>query len=592
MYAIQSGLSQLEIDTPTTFKEAMSGPNKSDWFKAAQKEYDTADRMGTWKIIPRSSLLPGSNVITNKWVFKRKHDALGVPTEFKARITPHGYKQKPGVDYFDTYAQVGMYKTLRLLLTLVAMYDLELEQLDVPSAFLNADLDEDIYMEIPEGFGQDGMVMKLLKALYGLKQGPRCWWILITKFIIDTMKYQQCISDACFFYKKSRTGKMMYLYLFVDDFQSAYHISDVNEWHELKLKLINEFNTKDLGSSVWMLGMRITRDRINHTIILDQETYITKAVERFGMSQVRIISTPEEVGTIKSTSVDNQLSIKPTSVGDSTLIESIIMSTSVDNNKLNTSTSIVDDELELNESTLVDSTSNETSDEITHEYMKIVGTLLYAATSTRLDIAHAVNKLSARIKSPNRGDMVKAQRVLRYLSNHRNIGLRFGGKGKSITDSLLVIEGYSDSDRANDRVDRKSISGWIVKLCGSIINWSSKKQRVVALSTCEAELYALCSVAQEVLWLRGMLSELNLIFESPTTIWCDNQSTVDISKNTIKSERTKHIDTRYYFIVDNVKQGILLPKWISTTEQHADILTKPLSKLLFTKLRNQLMIVT
>ena len=123
----------------------MSGSHSSEWLKAAQKEYDTADGMGTWKLIPRTSLPAGSNVITVKWVFKRKHDALGIPTEFKARITPHGYKQVDGVDYFDTYAQVGMYKTLRVLLTLTALYDLELEQLDVPSAFLNAPLDEDIY---------------------------------------------------------------------------------------------------------------------------------------------------------------------------------------------------------------------------------------------------------------------------------------------------------------------------------------------------------------------------------------------------------------------------------------------------------------
>jgi len=518
----------------------MSGSHSSEWLKAAQKEYDTADGMGTWKLIPRTSLPAGSNVITVKWVFKRKHDALGIPTEFKARITPHGYKQVDGVDYFDTYAQVGMYKTLRVLLTLTALYDLELEQLDVPSAFLNAPLDEDIYMEIPEGFEQVGMVMKLQKALYGLKQGPRCWWLMISEFIVGTMKYQKCISDACFFYKKSRTKKMMYLYLFVDDFQTAYHIDDADEWYELKQKLINEYDTKDLGVSVWMLGMRITRDRVNRSITLDQETYVTKSLERFGMNEVRVVSTPEQIGVSESIAPDGAL--------------------------------------------------DRTSDEIKQEYMRIVGTLLYASTSTRLDIAHAVNKLSCHIQSPTVRDMNAAKRVLRYLSGHRSIGLKFGGKGKSTTELSLEIEAYSDADWANDRADRKSISGWIVKLCGSPVNWSSKKQKVVALSTCEAELYALCAAAQEVLWLRGLLMEMGLLYVSPSTIWCDNQSTVVISKNGIKTERTKHIDTKYYFIVDKIAEDVLLPEWISTIDQHADILTKPLSREIFVRLRNQLMV--
>src|SRR3954471_20218516 len=114
----------------------MAGPHASQWRAAAQKEYDTAVQMGTWKVFNRVDLPAGSNVITVKWVFKRKHDASGQATEFKARMNPHGYKQIEGVDFYETYAQVGMYKTLRVMLALTAHYDLELEQLDVPSAFL------------------------------------------------------------------------------------------------------------------------------------------------------------------------------------------------------------------------------------------------------------------------------------------------------------------------------------------------------------------------------------------------------------------------------------------------------------------------
>lgn len=516
----------------------MSGPHMSDWLKAAEREYSTADKMGTWSIIPRISLPMNSNIITCKWVFKRKHDELGNPTEFKARITPHGYKQIGGIDYDETYAQVGMYKTLRILLQLAAMYDLELVQLDVPSAFLNAPLDEDIYMEIPEGFKQDGKIMKLNKALYGLKQGPRCWWLMISEFIVSTLGYIKCISDACFFYKKSRNNNMMYLYLFVDDFQSAYSLIDEFEWSESKQKLISEYNTKDLGSSVWMLGMRIKRDRPNRTIVLDQETYVTKALERFDMHESHILSTP----------------------GESTVDE-------------------VNGELTVN-------------DDIKNEYQRIVGTLLYAATSTRIDIAHAVGKLSAHLQSPTLNDLNNSKRVLRYLNGYRNVGLKFGGiiEGK-LNNNKLIIEAFSDADWANDPIDRKSISGWIVKLNGNPIVWKSKKQRSVALSTCEAELYALASAIEDVMWLIDLLEELGLSVESPCTLWCDNESTVHVSKNNIKSERIKHVSTKYAFIVDEATKGTIIPKWISTVDQQADILTKSVGKIIFEKLRNKLMII-
>lgn len=515
----------------------MSSDRRSEWLKAFKKEYDMIVAMNTWKVVSRSDLPTGANIITNRWVCKIKHDEVGNPTELKARLTPHGYKQKEGIDYTETFAQVGMYKTLRVLLALVVNNDYELEQMDVPSAFLNAPLTEDIYMELPEGFQQLGKVVKLLKALYGLKQGPRCWWKLISSFIINKMGYTASISDPCFFFKKSCTGKNMYLYLFVDDFQTAYHRDDAQEWSVLKQMLVSEYQTKDLGSSVWMLGMRITRDRVKHTLLLDQETYITKALDKFNLSECKIYSTPELINGDTTTSIDGALD-KPV-------------------NQL--------------------------------EFMQIVGTLLYAVTSTRLDIAHAVQKLSSRTQSPTVRDMIAAKRVLRYLSGARGNGLKFVKRIKTSNSTGLVIEGFSDADWANDRIDRKSISGWVVKLNGTPIAWSAKKQRSVALSTCEAELYASCEVLKEILWLQGLLSELKLYVIKPSIIHCDNQSTVLISKNGIKNERTKHIDVRYHFIVDEISNGKIKSQWISTTEQQADIFTKPLSTELFTRFREQLM---
>jgi len=148
---------------------------------------------------------------------------------------------------------------------------------------------------------------------------------------------------------------------------------------------------------------------------------------------------------------------------------------------------------------------------------------------------------------------------------------------------------YADADWANSKADRKSVSGWVSKLNGDVISWASKKQRTVALSTCEAELYAEAEAIKEVLWLRGMLKELGLHTQLGSTIYGDNQSAIAISKNGVKGERTKHVDIKYHFVTETVERGDVVLKWIPTMEQQADIFTKALAAPVFVNLRQQLM---
>ena len=137
--------------------------------------------------------------------------------------------------------------------------------------------------------------------------------------------------------------------------------------------------------------------------------------------------------------------------------------------------------------------------------------------------------------------------------------------------------------------DRRSITGWVTKLNGDTLSWASKRQRTVALSTCEAELYAEGAAIQEVLWLRDMLKELGLHVKTGSTVYGDNQSAIAVSKNGIKGERTKHIDIKYHFITETVESGAVRLQWIATTEQQADIFTKALARPAFEHLRAKLM---
>ena len=134
-----------------------------------------------------------------------------------------------------------------------------------------------------------------------------------------------------------------------------------------------------------------------------------------------------------------------------------------------------------------------------------------------------------------------------------------------------------------------SPTGWVGKLNGDAISWTSKKQRTVAQSTCEAELYAEAAAIQEVLWLRGVLSELGLYTQMGSLVYGDNQSTIAVSKNGIKGERTKHVDVKYHFVTETVERGDVQLKWIPTTEQQADIFTKALGTPVFEHLRKLLM---
>ena len=193
--------------------------------------------------------------------------------------------------------------------------------------------------------------------------------------------------------------------------------------------------------------------------------------------------------------------------------------------------------------------------------------------------------------------MLAAERVLRYLSGTREVGLVFGScNGATVGDSRgraaqvqVDVCAYADADWANNKGDRRSITGWVAKLSGDAISWASKKQRTVALSTCEAELYAEAAAIQEVLWLRGILKELGLGTTVGSLVHGDNQSAIAVSKNGIKGERTKHVDIKYHFITETVERGEVTLKWVPTTEQHADIFTKALAAPVFEHFRRQLM---
>jgi hypothetical protein len=179
--------------------------------------------------------------------------------------------------------------------------------------------------------------------------------------------------------------------------------------------------------------------------------------------------------------------------------------------------------------------------------------------------------------------------VLRYLAGTKGTGLLFG---RNSNEKNTSISAYADADWGSDPTDRKSMTGWVAMVNGDPVSWASKKQKVVSQSSCEAELYSEAAAINELKWLRGLLQEIRMsaAADPAPILYGDNQSTQELTRTGVKSERTKHIDIKYHFVTDEVSSGKVRLQWISTTQQLADVLTKALGTLQHRALCDKLMV--
>lgn len=205
-------------------------------------------------------------------------------------------------------------------------------------------------------------------------------------------------------------------------------------------------------------------------------------------------------------------------------------------------------------------------------YQQLIGEQLYLAISTRPDIQHSVSKLAQYTSNPTHKHEVGAKHILRYLAKPMDLKLRYDGDVKP-------IEGYSDADWGGDTKDRKSYSGFVFLMGGCAISWESKKQTAVALSTTEAEYYALSTAVKEGIYLKRLFEEIGkYATNKPILIKCDNLSTQQLAKNPVYRSRTKHIDIRYHHVRDEISKGAVELAYVATKDMVADVLTKNLSK--------------
>lgn len=505
---------------PTTYKDAINCDVKASWMGAMSEEMEALRKNSVWELVPKPK---GRHIVGSKWVYRKK-EAINKIEEpkYKARLVAKGFSQKEGIDYDEIFSPVVRHTSIRVLLAMVAQFDMELEQMDVKTAFLHGDLKELIYMVQPEGFkevGKEDHVCRLKKSLYGLKQSPRQWYLRFDTFMLR-VGYTRCDHDHCAYFRVLDDGLFVLLMLYVDDMLIA--CRDMSRITELKVELSREFDMKDLGAAQKILGMEIRRDRKVGKLWLSQKNYISHVIEKFGMLDAKATSTP--------------------------LASHFALSA-----KQCPST---DDELEEMAST---------------PYACAVGCLMYAMVCTRPDIAQAVGVVSKYMSNPGKEHWKAVKWILRYLKGTKSMGIVFERK-----KGAEFVAGYVDSDYAADLDKRRSTSGYVFTIASGPVSWRSMLQATSALSTTEAEYMALTEASKEAVWLKSLVSQLGMKQES-VRLYCDSQSAMHLAKNQVYHARTKHIDVRYHRVRDWVNSGEVLIEKVHTDENAADFLTKPVT---------------
>lgn len=450
-----------------------------------------------------------------KWVYKIKTNENGNVTRYKARLVAQGFSQKYGSDYDQVFAPVAKLTTLRILLSLANKNGWLVVHIDAKTAFLNGILKENIFMKQPPGFISEGNEDKccLLKKSLYGLKQAARSWNQALHKILVASGFYQSKSDPCLYITENDNIKT-YIIVYVDDMSILSKSKEnINKTKEI---LASKFKIQDLGPIKYYLGLQVTRDKGGNYII-NQSNYISQVIEQFGLKDAKESKLPLSTGYGKQ-----------------------------------------NDEIAL----LKDN----------NEYRKLVGCLLYISVNTRLDIAASVSILAQKVSHPTQNDWIELKRVLKYLKGTKNYNLRLSET--KFDDKLFA---YADANWAEDKQDRKSNTGYVIFVCGGAVSWCSKKQSCVALSSTEAEFIALSEASKEVIWIRRLLNELGEHFEHPSIVYEDNQSCLKLIETEKLSSRSKHIDTKKFFVKDHIDRKTIQCRYCPTEHMLADMLTKPLS---------------
>lgn len=511
------------VADPRSYKEAMRSADAEMWKVAIGDEYHSLESNDTWEIMK----LPDSRTpLWCKWTFKRKYGPQGEVKRYKARLCARGDQQKEGIDFKETYSAVVKSASYKVLFAIQALFDLQCDQMDVVTAFLNGELGEEVFMRPPEGFPQpSGMVLRLKKALYGLRQSPRVWYGKFTREM-KQMGFRVSVCDPCVFI---HDGAGVIVAIWVDDL--LLFGKDEAEIRGIKAKLSATFKMTDEGACSFYLGMHVTKD--SDGVMLHQEAYAYQVLDRFGLRQAPEAQHPTD-GSTKNLRANTQA---------------------------------------------------QTSPAFRLDYQSRVGSLMWESQVSRPDIAFVTNLCARFNANPSQAHMDAVNGIYAYLKATPTLGLHFRAG-----ESQPLLVGYVDSDYAGCLDTRRSTTGWIFMLGGSPVSWCSQRQKTVSTSTLEAEYVAAAEATKEAVWLRTFINDLGItgLHIDTVPLHIDNNSALLATRNPDFNGRMKHIDVRHHFIREKVEEGVIDTIRVASKDNLADILTKPLDLVDFERLTTRM----
>ncbi|TPX38458.1 DNA-directed DNA polymerase, partial [Synchytrium endobioticum] len=521
----------MHMELPSTYKQAASNPN---WRQAMQKEMDSFGKHKVFSLVERSKDM---KLLGGRWVFATKQ-APDNSTVFKARYVAKGYRQRPGLDFIQTYAPTTISTSLRIVLSIIASNNLPCHQLDVSTAFLHGHLDVDLYMKQPEGFVDKeypNHVVKLNRSIYGLKQSSRLWNVQVNKTFLD-IGLKPTISDPTI-YTMGDGPNITFVVLYVDDILVA--SKNINTINSIKTALRKEYDIKDLGNLDTFIGIQMTRDLQHKTISLKQSKYIQEVIDRFELSAEYATLSPEPTPLHFWKDRD---------------------------------------------------TKELLSDTAKRLYQALIGALLWIATNTRPDISAVVGLAAQSVSKPTTYNWESATNIVRYLKGTIKDRLVLGGAD---TNALMAYVDASWEGTHSQNVKSCSRHGTILMYGNSCIGWWSRVQSVAAQSSAESEYIALCEAAKEIMALRTFLSEIGCEQTEPTIVMEDNQACIQMVNNGTITRSTRHIAIRERLVIQQVMEtkSIELKK-IHTSVNAADLMTKPLGRVKINQFKHIINIIT
>jgi hypothetical protein len=517
-------------DNPT-LKEAMNSPDAAGFMKAMEIELDTLIQMEAFIIVDKKQWM---NVVSSVWAFKRKRYPDGSIRKLKARICARGFEQIEGVDYFETFAPVVQWMTVRVVLIMTILLNLENKQIDYTAAFLQAPIDHDVYVEMPKLFQVDGKVWKLQRAIYGLKDAPRAYFIH-TKNKLDELGFRQSDADPCLFISPT-----VICLIYVDDALFVYKSPQEVDILTKKMKALGMLFNEESDVAGY-LGVLLDRDSTNNTITLRQS----------GLSQriVEALHLDDDTPTVKTPATDY---------------------------------------LPIDE-------EGERAHEL-YNYASVAGMLQYLQGHSRPDISFAVSQISRYTFGPKRSHELALERIGRYLKGtiEKGLILRPDLTESEFKIDVYVDAAFASgwgTELGTNPDSVKSRTGFIIEVMGCSVIWCSKLQPCIATSTMESEYTALSMALRAAIPLLDVTKSINdglkftatrlLTFKA--TVHEDNMGALRLAQ----LEPGQHTPrSKFYALKLHWFRSWLTPREIEikhcpTADQKADYLTKPLGPTLF-----------